>query len=126
MTLVVFGYPDGRLANATFRAYKRARRSVRSRGLAARVELRPLGDLPPVVDLLIVMTPADPGHAPSGVEVRTTIVAPPERAAAEVDRVLDEMVARGELAHAPAPRRTIAVHRGVEPVTERARVADPA
>ena len=111
--MVVFGYPDGRLANPTFRAYKRARRVSRSRGLDVTVELRPFGELPAVVDVLLGAT-----------EVRETIVAPAALAPAQLERWLDEMVERGALRHAPPPPRTIAVHRGVEPVAGRARVAD--
>ena len=121
--LVVFGYPDGRLANPTFRAYKRARRVSRSRGLDVTVELRPFGELPAVVDVLI-LEPAVVDVLLGATEVRETIVAPAALAPAQLERWLDEMVERGALRHAPPPPRTIAVHRGVEPVAGRARVAD--
>ena len=122
-TTVVFGYPDGRLANPIFRAYKRARRASRARGLDVQVELRPFGDLPSVVDVLVIDGSVEPTTL-RDVEIRRTLVSPPDRAAAELEACLDQLVALGELGHAPPPPRTIAVHRGVEPVAGRARILD--
>jgi hypothetical protein len=122
--MVVFGYPAGRLANPTFRAYKRARRATRSRNLDVRVELRPFGDLPPVVEILVVDEPVRP-EATAGIAVQATIVAAADRSPGELELYLDGLVERGIIGSAPAPSRTIAVHRGVEPLTERARVTDP-
>jgi hypothetical protein len=120
---VVFGYPDGRLANPVFRSYKRARRASRTRGLDVQVELRPFGDLPSIVDVLVVDGPVDRDALGSS-EVRRTIVTTPDRAPAELEACLDQLVESGELGHAPPPPRTIAVHRGVEPVAGRARILD--
>ena len=122
---VVFGYPDGRLANPTFRAYKRARRTTRTRGLDVLVELRPFGELPATVDVLVVDGPVEPGVL--GVsDVRHTLVTSPDRAPAELEAYLDALVERGALGHAPPPSRAIAIHRGVEPVAGRARIRDSA
>ena len=121
--VIVFGYLPGRLANATFRAYKRARRATRAKGLGTRVELRPLDDLPPVIDVLVLDAPFDP-VALAGVEVRATLIAPPDRSPATLETHLEALVERGVIGPAVAPPRTIAVHRGVQPLTERARVAD--
>jgi len=120
---VVFGYPDGRLANPTFRAYKRSRRASQTRGLDVQVELRPFGDMPAVVDVLVVDGPVAPGVL-DGRDVRRTIVTSPDRAPAELETCLDLLVAQGELGHAPPPSRALAVHRGVEPVAGRARILD--
>ncbi len=121
--IVVFGYPPGRLANPTFRAYKRARRAIRSRALDVRVELRPFDALPPTIEVLVVDAPVDPERL-NGVDIGTTLVAPPDRSPATLETHLDALVERGLIGPAVGPPRTIAVHRGVEPLTERARVAD--
>ena len=120
---VVFAYPDGRLANPTFRAYKRARRATRTKALDVVVDLRPFGDLPLGIDVLVVEV-AVAGGAMGTTEVRHTIVAAADRAAAELDRYLGTLVDTGALGHAPPPARTIAIHRGVEPVAGRARIRD--
>jgi hypothetical protein len=122
--VIDYGNPDGPLANATLRAYRRARRTDRTRGFDARVEARPMGDLPPVVDLL-VLDPAD-APAPTGAEVRAVLHVAPTAAPAEIERRLEALVADGSVGFAPPAPRRIVVHRGVEPLIERASIGDPA
>lgn len=121
--LVVFGYHDGRLPNPWFRAYKRAKRTIRLAGYHARVDLLPINALPPTVDVLA--TPpelAADAEAVSGVGERIT--SPPERVQAELDGLVARLVATGRLDRAPDQARSVAVHRGFMPLAERARLTE--
>jgi hypothetical protein len=122
--LIVCAYPDGRLDNAWFRAYKRLRRTIRTKGYNARVALRPIGDLPPDIDVLAVPTALTVELRRTRAEVGETRVVVPERLVGEVEDLLVRRIALGELGYAPPPARTVAVHRGFQAVHERARLAE--
>lgn len=121
--LIVFGYQDGILPNPFFRAYKRVKRAMRRAAYHASVELQPLSRLPAHVDVLIVVPPAGPREFGSS-DLGEVVSADPDDVQAEIDRVVERLVADGSLVHAPVSARAIAVHRGFRAVTERARLAE--
>jgi len=121
--VIVFGYPDGMLPNAFFRAYKRVKRATRRAGYHVSIALQPLTSLPARVDVLIV-EPSDGSRAVSSSVEGEVVSAHADEVQAEIDRVIERLVADGRLIHAPVPSRAIAVHRGFRAVTERARLAE--
>jgi len=120
--LIVFAHPDGMLPNAWYRAYKRARRSMRQASYDARVDLLPINSLPRMTDVLVV--PPELTAEVERVGAGDTIVAPANSVQAELDRCVRRLVAEGRLTHAPDQGRAVAVHIGFLPLHERARVAD--
>jgi hypothetical protein len=120
--VIVLAYPDGSLANAWFRAYKRVKRGVRTKGLNVRVELRPSTDLPPETDVLVVPAGANAEGWLAG--ARHVLTSAPESVQADVDFLISTMLADGRLDYAPAASRRSAIHRGALPVDGRARSLD--
>lgn len=120
---IVCAYPDGILPNAWFRAYKRVKRALRNRGLNVDVALHPITALPSRLDVLIVPR-ALAGIAPRVAGSPERIVAAPETLAAEVDQLVDRLVAQSRLEYATPRARTTAVHVGFLPVTQRARSSE--
>ncbi len=120
--VIVLAYPDGRLANAWFRAYKRVKRGVRTKGLNARVELRPSTDVPPEIDVLVVPAGTNAEDWPVGAPHLLTSA--PESVQADVDGLIATLLADGRLGYAPAASRRSAIHRGALPVDGRAKSLD--
>jgi hypothetical protein len=121
--VIVCVYPDGRLASDWFRAYQRVKRTVRRGSFRARVELRPVSELPEWVDVLIA--PLEPhGLADAAPGALDRIVAAPDALRVAFDALLERLVSEGRLQHAPAPARALATHHGFRAVGERARLAD--
>lgn len=120
---VVFAYPDGMLPNPWFRAYKRAKRSLRLAHYHALVELLPLNALPASVDVVVV-----PPELAAAVEGRNgiglCIAGVAEWVQSELDELVNRLVGEGRLARAGDQGRSVAVHLGFLPLTERARVAE--
>jgi hypothetical protein len=120
---IVFGFPDGMLANPWFRAYKRVKRGMRRAAYHATVELEPLARLSQGVDVLIVERSSTmPAGAPAA--ATELVVAKPDEVQAEVDRLLARLVEDGRLRHAPGQARSLAIHLGFRAVNERARLAE--
>lgn len=121
--LIVCAYPDGMLAGSWFRAYLRLKRTMRRGAYDARVELAPITELPPRLDILIVPPSlASAANTMSGVQDR--LVVAPERVQPEFEALLESLVREGRLHGAPAPNRAVAVHRGCRAVGERGRLTD--
>ncbi len=120
--VIVLAYPDGSLANPWFRAYKRVKRGVRTKGLNARVELRPSTDVPTETDVLVV--PAGTNPEAWLVGAPHVLTSAPESVQADVDGLIATLLADGRLDYAPAASRRSAVHRGALPVDGRARSLD--
>jgi hypothetical protein len=119
---IVFGFPDGMLANPWFRAYKRVKRGMRRAAYHATVELEPLARLPHGIDVLIVERSSTmPADAPPATEL---VVAEPDEVQAEVDLLLARLVEAGSLRHAPGHSRSLATHLGFRAINERARLAE--
>jgi hypothetical protein len=121
--VIACGYADGMLASSWFRAYKRVKQTIKRGSFEARVELVPITELPPLVDVLIV-PPELEDVARALPAVRELLIAEPGRVQREFDHVVDRLVRDGHLAHAPAPARVLAVHRGFRALAERARLVD--
>lgn len=119
---IVCAYPDGALPNAWFRAYKRVRRGLRTRGLGASVALLPITDLPAAVDVLAV--PPELAGVDTGPGVRKRLVAAPDDLQKALNLVVEELVDQGRLAVVPPPPRAVALHVGFQPVAERARLPE--
>jgi hypothetical protein len=94
---IVVAYPDGALPSALFRGVQRARRAIERAGYAARIDLVPRSAA--TGDVVI-----DSGAA--------------------LDGVIEQLVADGRLQRGPARPRTVATHKGLVPVDDRARIAD--
>lgn len=117
---IVLAYPDGRLDSPWFRAYKRVKRSMRTKGIAATVELQPAGDVPLGASIVIAHPDlAGSAHLPVG-----HVVSPLDRVQADVEEQVERLLADGRLRYAPAPPRSVAVHRGPLALTGRARTGD--
>lgn len=101
---IVVSYPDGALPGPLFQAVRRARRTIERAGYAARLDLLPASATP--TDAAVVMA------------------ADATALAGELDALLERLTASGELVRGPGAPRTIAVHRGFRPLTERARIAE--
>jgi hypothetical protein len=120
---IVFGFPDGMLANPWFRAYKRVKRGMRRAAYHATVELEPLARLSEGIDILIVARSSSmPAVAPA--PATGLVVADPDEVQAEVDLLLARLVTDGSLRHAPGRARSLATHLGFRAVGERARLAE--
>jgi len=123
LLVVVCGYRDGMLANSWFRAYRRLKRTVKLGGFKARVELAPVTDLPPNIDVLAVPPSlADVAHATPG--VLECLVTPAEGLQQAFDQLVERLVREGPLEYGPTPGPAVAVHRGFQALTERARLFD--
>ncbi len=121
--LIVCAYPEGMLAGSWFRAYLRMKRTMRRGAYDARVELVPITELPPRLDVLVVPPSlASTANATSGVQDR--LVAAPEHVAQAFERLVERLVRDGRLHGAHAPNPTVAVHRGFRAVAERGRLTD--
>jgi hypothetical protein len=101
---IVVAYPDGALPGPLFQAVRRARRNFERAGYAARLDLLPASDVPADADVVVTSDAAS--------------------FAAEFDALVERLTASGQLVRGPVAPRTIAVHRGFRPLTERARVAE--
>jgi hypothetical protein len=97
---IVVAYPDGALSSGLFRAVQRARRAIERGGYSARIDLVPRstaqGDV--VVD---ADAPLD-----------------------ELNGLIERLVAEGRLVRGPQSPRAVAIHRGLVPVGDRARIAE--
>lgn len=121
--VIACAYAEGMLASSWFRAYKRVKQMMKRGSLDARVELLPMTDLPPHIDLLIV-PPSLADAANSAPGIGECLVTSPERMQQDFDRILQRLVTDGRLEHALAPARVFAIHRGFQALAERARLAD--
>lgn len=121
--VIVCAYPDGLLSGPWFRAYKRAKLTIRRGSFRAHVELDSIADLPPRIDVLIV-PPSLEDVAAVAPGVREHLVATPDGLHHAFDQLVERLVHEGRLLHAPAPPRAVAVHRGFQAVGERARLVE--
>jgi hypothetical protein len=101
---IVVAYPDGALPGQLFQAVRRARRTMERAGYAARLDLLPTSDVPADADVVVTSDAA--------------------AFAAEFDSLVERLTTAGQLVRGPVAPRTIAVHRGFQPVTERARITE--
>jgi hypothetical protein len=104
MLRIVVTYPDGALPGALFQAVRRARRNFERAGYAARLDLLPATEVPADADVVVTSDAAS--------------------FAAEFDALVERLTASGQLVRGPVAPRTVAVHRGFQPLTERARISD--
>jgi hypothetical protein len=115
---IVVAFPDGFLPSVAFQAVKRARRVARQAGFRARIELLPESALP-LLDAAPEVLHVTAGTGPSdGRDVEPHDVGP------ALDQLIERLVAAGRLRRGPELPRTVAVHRGLQPVHGRARMGD--
>jgi hypothetical protein len=118
---IVCAYRDGELGGSWFQAIRRARRAMERAGYDAGLELLPVSRLPIDADVVV----ADPTLAR---ELRTgdarLLLTDVGAFGATLDALLADLEAAGRLHRGPGQARTIAVHRGVRAVGERARLED--
>jgi hypothetical protein len=101
---IVVAYPDGALPGPLFQAVRRARRNFERAGYAARLDLLPASGVPDDADVVVTSDAAS--------------------FAAEFDVLIERLTTTGQLVRGPVAPRTIAVHRGFRPLTERARITE--
>lgn len=121
--VIACAYPEGMLDSAWFRAYKRAKRTLKRGAFHARMELVPITDLPARVDVLLV-PPALADAANAIAVVLERIVTSADAMQPQLDRLVERLSRDGRLPLAPLPARALAVHRGFQAVEERARLAE--
>jgi hypothetical protein len=89
--LIVCAYPEGMLAGSWFRAYLRLKRTMRRGAYDARVELVPITELPPRLDVLIVPTSlASTANTMSGVQAVSSLR--PNMRQPEFERLVESLV----------------------------------
>jgi hypothetical protein len=121
--VIACAYPEGMLASTWYRAYKRCKQTLKRGSYRARVELVPITALPSHVDVLVV-PPSLQERAEATAGVGERLVTSPEALQGAFDRLVERLVSEGRLGHAPPQARALAVHRGFQALTERARQAE--
>jgi hypothetical protein len=118
--LFVCAYPDGRLPSGWFQAIQGARRRIERGGVGVRLELLPVSRLLPEAEVIVAAEPLPPA-ARIGSEV---VIVEPGALNATIDALVARLVAERRVLPGPPASRAIAVHRGFQPLGERARIAD--
>lgn len=117
--VLVCAYPDGMLANTWFRAYKRVKRKATRTRLHARVELTPMSDLPPRIDVLFV--PPELADVAQQVHVSLgRMVSVPEDLLQSFGQLAERLISDSRLGYHDEPDPAYAVHRGFWAMTGRA------
>jgi hypothetical protein len=119
---LTFTYAEGELSGPWFRAYKAVKRKLQRGGLNVRVELLPLTELDPHVDVLVLPTSLS-HRAPVSVAVGEAVIAPVDKGEKELDRLVERLLADGAL-RVGQPSRTFALHHGFRPLRGRGRVEE--
>jgi len=104
---IVVTYPDGELPSQAFQAVQRSRRALRRAGYQARIDL----------------VPASGGGAAVGTFGGELLHAG-STLGADLDALIERLSSSGRLLRGPEPSRSVAVHRGLRPVGERARLPE--
>jgi len=119
---LTFAYTEGELSGPWFRAYKAVKRKLQRGGLNVRVQLLPLTELEPRVDILVL--PASLSHrVPVSVAVGEAIIAPVDKGQKQLDRLVERLLADDNL-RVGQPSPTFALHQGFRPLRGRGRVEE--
>jgi hypothetical protein len=119
---LTFGYTEGERSGPWFRTYKAVKRKLQRGGVNVRVQLLPLTELGPRVDVLVL--PASLSHhVPVSVDVGEAVIAPVDKAQKQLDQLVDRLLADDGL-RVGQPSRTFALHQGFRPLRGRGRVEE--
>jgi hypothetical protein len=108
---IAFVYPEGMLSSGWFRAYRKAKRTIRRAGLGAYVSLVPINELTARLDVL-VLPPSLGDRAPDLAGARACVVASAEEVQHELDQLIARLLSEGRLGYTPPPEDSLAVHVG--------------
>jgi hypothetical protein len=118
--VIVCAYPDGRLPSGWFQAIQRARRKSDRAGIGVRLELLPVSRIPPGAEIIVAAEPLPPSDRPES----EVVIVEPGAVGATIDGLIARLVAEQRAQPGSPASRAVAVHRGFQPLSERARIAD--